>query len=145
MHSPARLVVVTALMVAGACHETTGPYDDIDTRLEVDRSRASRGEQLGLRAIATNHGDETMHFGPGCGLGLDFEVERPNGDHVFLLRDLPSGCPIFDSNILEPGETDTVSYVWTIPAVSGTYRVWAGGRVADGLAARSAPVSIIVD
>lgn len=138
-----RLVVV--LTIGAGCHESTAPYGDVETRLEVDRVRAARGERLGLRAIATNHGDDTIEFGPGCGVGLDFEVEPPTGERVFLLRELPSGCPIFDSNILEPGETDTVSYAWTIPAVSGTYRLWAGGRVAEGLAARSAPVDVIVD
>lgn len=137
--------LVVVLTIGAGCHESTAPYGDVETRLEVDRVRAARGERLGLRAIATNHGDDTIEFGPGCGVGLDFEVEPPTGERVFLLRELPSGCPIFDSNILEPGETDTVSYAWTIPAVSGTYRLWAGGRVAEGLAARSAPVDLIVD
>lgn len=137
--------LVVVLTIGAGCHESTAPYGDVETRLEVDRVRAARGERLGLRAIATNHGDDTIEFGPGCGVGLDFEVEPPTGERVFLLRELPSGCPIFDSNILEPGETDTVSYAWTIPAVSGTYRLWAGGRVAEGLAARSAPVDVIVD
>ena len=137
--------LVASLTIGGACDESTAPYGEVETRLEVDRNRATRGELLGLRAIAINHGADTIEFGPGCGVGLDFEVQPPTGERVFLLRELPSGCPVFDSNILEPGETDTVSYAWTIPAVSGTYRLWAGGRVAEGLAARSAPVDVIVD
>jgi hypothetical protein len=137
--------LAASLTIGAGCHESTAPYGDVETRLEVDRARAARGDVLGLRAIATNHGDATIEFGPGCGVGLDFEVEPPNGERVFLLRELPSGCPIFDSNRLEPGETDTVSYAWTIPAVSGTYRLWAGGRVPEGLAARSAPVDVVVD
>lgn len=136
---------VAALAVAVGCEESTAPYRDVETRLEVDRARLPRGEVLGLRAIATNSGDETVQLGPGCGVGLDFEVERPNGERMFLLRELPSGCPIFDSNNLEPGETDTVSYAWTVPDVGGTYRLWAGGRVREGLAARSAPVDVMVD
>jgi len=140
------LVGVVAFLTIGAgCDESTAPYGEVETRLEVDRARAARGELLGLRAIATNHGDGTIAFGPGCGVGLDIEMQPPTGERVFLLRELPSGCPVFDSNVLEPGETDTVSYAWTIPAVSGTYRLWAGGRVAEGLAARSAPVDVIVD
>jgi hypothetical protein len=137
--------LVASLLVSAGCRGSTAPYGDVETRLEVDRARVARGEVLGLRAIATNYGDETVQFGPGCGVGLDFEVERPNGERMFLLRDLPSSCPIFDSNILEPGETDTVSYAWTVPEASGNYRLWAGGRVPEGLAARSAPVDVIVD
>lgn len=136
---------VAALTVGVGCEESTAPYSDVETRLEVDRARLARGEVLRLRAIATNYGDETVQFGPGCGVGLDFEVEPPSGERVFLLRELPSGCPIFDSNVLEPGETDTVSYAWTVPGAGGTHRLWAGGRVREGLAARSAPVDVIVD
>jgi hypothetical protein len=137
--------LVASLTVGAACRESTAPYGDIETRLEADRARVARGEVLGLRAIATNHGDEAVEFGPGCGLGLDIEVERPNGEHMFLLRELPSGCPTYDSNVLEAGETDTVSYAWTVPQALGTYRLWAGGRVREGLAARSAPVDVLVD
>ena len=137
--------LLASLTVGGGCHESTAPYGDIETRLEADRARVARGEVLGLRAIATNHGDGTVALGPGCGVGLDIEVESPNGERMFLLRELPSGCPIFDSNNLEPGETDTVSYAWTVPDVGGTYRLWAGGRVREGLAARSAPVDVMVD
>ena len=142
--------VLASLMVGAGCRGSTAPYGDVETRLEVDRVQNDRvqaavGEVLGLRAIATNHGDQTVEFFAGCGAGLDFEVQRPSGERQFLLRDLPSTCPIFDSNILEPGETDTVSYAWTVPLLTGTYRVWAGGRVPDGLAARSTPVEVIVE
>lgn len=133
------------LIVGAGCYESTAPYGDVETRLEVDRTRAAVGEVLGLRAIATNHGDETVEFFAGCGLGLDFEVQRPTGERQFLLRELPSTCPIFDSNILEPRETDTVSFAWTVPLPTGTYRIWAGGRVREGLAARSTPVEVIVE
>lgn len=128
----------------GCGHRSTAPYGDIDTRLEVDRTQAAVGEVVGLRAIATNHGADTVTLMAGCGAGLDFEIQRPNGERYFLLRDRPSICPIFDSNILEPGETDTVSYAWTVPAPTGTYRLWAGGRVREGLAARSRPKELIV-
>ncbi len=138
------VALVAALAVGAGCEGSTAP-NGVETRVEVDRVRATPGEMLGLRAIATNHGDETVEFGPGCGVGLDFEVQHPNGERMFLVRDLPSSCPIVDSNILEPGETDTVSHTWTVPVATGTYRLWAGGRVREGLAARSAPVDVIVD
>lgn len=127
------------------CRASTAPYRDVETRLEVDQARVGVGEVLELRAIATNHGDRTLEFIAGCGAGLDFEVQLPSGERRFLLRGLPSICPIFDSNILEPGETDTVAYAWTVPGPPGTYRLWAGGRVPQGLAARSTPVEVVVD
>lgn len=136
---------VAPLLIGASCQRSTAPYRDVETRLEVDRVRANVGEVVGLRAIATNYGNDTIQFIAGCGAGLDFEVQRPSGDRYFLLRGLPSICPIFDSNILEPGETDTVSYAWTAPDLTGTYRLWAGGRVREGLAARSLPVEVIVD
>jgi hypothetical protein len=139
------VAILTSLTATAGCYRGTTPHGDVETRVEVDRTHVTVGEALGLRAIATNHGDEAVEFIAGCGAGLDFEVQRPDGDRQFLMRGLPSICPIFDSNILEPGETDTVSYVWTVPQQTGTYRVWAGGRVREGLAARSAPVELRVN
>ena len=144
MNHGALFGVLFSLMVSAGCHESTAPYGDVRTRLEVDRAQAAVGEVLELRAIAVNQGDERVEFFAGCGAGLDFEVQQPNGERRFLLRELPSTCPIFDSNVLEPGETDTVSYAWTVPLPVGTYRLWAGGRVPEGLAARSRPVDVIV-
>ena len=145
MNHCALVGIVVSLVAVAGCRETTAPYGDVKTRREVDRARAAVGEVLGLRAIATNYGDKAVEFFAGCGAGLDFEVQRPDGERQFLLRELPSICPIFDSNILEPGETDTVSHAWTVPLPTGTYRLWAGGRVPEGLAARSTPVEVIVE
>lgn len=136
---------LASLLVSVGCHASTAPYDDLESRLEVDRTRVAGGEVLGLRAIATNHGDRAIVLGDGCGAGLDFEVRHPNGQRQFLLPDVPSICSLFDSGILEPGETDTLPYTWTVPQPTGTYRVWAGGRVPEGLVARSAPVDVIVE
>jgi hypothetical protein len=135
---------VASLLIGAGCQPSTAAYGDVETRLEVDRARANVGEAVGLTAIATNHGDQTVQFLADCGPGLDFEVQSPSGDRRYLLRGQPSICPIFDSNFLEPGETDTVFSAFT-PELTGTYRLWAGGRVREGLAARSLPVRVIVD
>ena len=145
MNPRALLPFVAALSLGAGCDSSTAPYSDVETRLEVEPTRATMGDAVELRAIATNRGRGTVQFFAGCGAGLDFEVQRPSGARQFLLRELPSTCPIFDSNILEPGETDTVSHEWTVPQESGTYQVWAGGRVPEGLAARSAPVTVVVN
>jgi hypothetical protein len=144
--APRTLIGFLAATLLGlGCRGSTAPYRDVETRLEVDRARIGVGEVLALRAIATNRGDRRFEFMAGCGEGLDFEVQLPSGERRFILRGLPSICPIFDSNILEPGETDTVAYAWTVPGPPGTYRLWAGGRVPEGLAARSPPVEVVVD
>ena len=145
MNRRAPFGALAVLMVGAGCHDSTAPYGDVEMRVEVDRARAAVGKILGLRAIATNHGDRTIQFFAGCGAGLDFEVQGPTGERRFLMRELPSTCPIFDSNLLEPRETDTVSFAWTVPLPTGTYRIWAGGRVPEGLAARSTPVEVMVE
>jgi hypothetical protein len=144
MRPRAILAPLASLSLTLACRESTAPYRDVTTRLEIDRRQVTVGDIVQLRAIATNESDRTIRFMAGCGLGLDFEVQRPSGERAYLLRDLPSTCPIFDSNLLEPGETDTVSHAWTVPLETGTYRFWAGGRVPEGLAARSMPVDVRV-
>jgi hypothetical protein len=112
------------------------------TRAEVEPASVAVGNGVLLRAIATNHGEERETFMAGCGEGLDFEVELPSGERRFLLRGLLTSCEMNDSNIIEPAETDTVTYTWTVPA-SGTYRIWAGTRIAEGIASRSAPVQVV--
>ena len=137
-----RLVViafVVALTVEDGCWTGLGRGRGVEIRLELDRERAAVGEVVELRAIAVNHGLLPKEYIDGCGAGLDFEVRSATGERQFLLRDLPSTCPVFDSNILEPGETDTVTYAWTVPGPPGRYLLRAGGRVPSGLASPSEP------
>lgn len=130
------------ILLAAGCDGVTTPFSAVVVRVEAEPSTAAAGNGIILRAIATNYGDETETFMAGCGEGLDFEVELPSGERRFLLRGLLTPCSPYDSNVIEPAETDTVTYGWTVPA-SGTYRIWAGTRIADGIASRSAPVQVI--
>ena len=140
-----RFLMVVTLLGTINCRSGTDPYGTLEIQVEVDPDAAAAvGEVLTLRAIATNQGARSVEFVYGCGFGLDFEVEAPTGERRFPLRELPSLCPLYDSNVLEPAETDTVEYRWTVPAPQGTYRVWAGGRVRSGLAARSTAIEVQV-
>jgi hypothetical protein len=140
---PRKLVAVLAtLMLAVGCDGVTTPFSAVVTRVEAEPTSAAVGDAVLLRAIATNYGKKSEIFMAGCGEGLDFEIELPNGQRRFLLRGLLTPCAPYDSNVLEPAETDTVNYAWTVPA-SGTYRIWAGVRIAEGIAARSAPVHVV--
>jgi hypothetical protein len=133
---------LAATLVALGCTEVTTPFSAVVTRVEVEPATAAVGNAVLLRAIATNYGEERETFMAGCGEGLDFEVELPSGNRRFLLRELLTTCELNDSNIIEPAETDTVTHTWTVPA-SGTYRIWAGTRVAGGIASRSAPIQVV--
>ena len=77
-------------------------------------------------------------------LGFDVDVQAPDGVRGYLVRGQLSICPIFDSNILEPEESDSVSFRWRVPAVSGTYILRGGVQVPDGLGAVSSPRSVLV-
>ena len=133
---------LAAILLAVGCDGVTTPFSAVATRVEAEPSSAAVGEPVLLRAIATNYGKDSETFMAGCGEGLDFEVELPSGERRFLLRGLLTPCSPYDSNVLEPAETDTVTHTWTVPA-SGTYQIWAGTRIADGIAARSAPVQVV--
>lgn len=140
------LMAVSVLAIS-ACESGTGPYRDIEMQLEIEpTTNVSVGDVVTLRAIGINHGDRTVEFTAGCGSGgYDFEVQAPGGDRWLLRRDLPGLCPITDTNVLEPGETDTLEHSWMVPGPAGTYRVWAGGSVRAGLAARSPVVVLSVE
>lgn len=133
---------VAAMILVLGCDEVTTPFSAVVVRVEAEPPTAVVGDAILLRAIATNYGRESEAFMAGCGEGLDFEVELPNGERRFLLRGLLTPCSPYDSNVIEPAETDTVAYGWTVPA-AGTYRIWAGTRVAQGIASRSAPVQVV--
>ena len=136
------IAALAAILLAAGCDGVTTAFSAVVTRVEAEPSSAAVGDAVLLRAIATNYGEESETFLAGCGEGLDFEVELPSGERRFLLRGLLTSCEMNDSNVIEPAETDTVTYSWTVPA-SGTYRIWAGVRVAEGIAARSTPVQVV--
>jgi hypothetical protein len=114
---------------------------DVRTVVHVRPQQAAPGEPVTLLAIATNVGRDTAL--QGCGQGLGFQVTAPDGRRHDPSAG-PSICPLFDSNVLTPGETDTVTFRWSAPAVRGAYRVRAGVRSDGGLRALSAPEALDV-
>lgn len=65
-----------------------------------------------------------MRAGQGCSPGIGFYVLHPDGEERSLYDGLAFTCPVRDDQILEPGETDSVSFRW-IPAATGSYHVRA--------------------
>jgi hypothetical protein len=134
--------LAAVIFLTVGCDGVTTPFSAVVVRVEAEPVTASVGDGILLRAIATNLGEQSETFMAGCGEGLDFEVELPSGERRLLLRGLLTPCEMNDSNVIEPAETDTVTFGWTVPA-SGTYRIWAGTRIAQGIASRSAPVQVV--
>jgi hypothetical protein len=130
-------------LILGGCADTITPLDSLRSHLVVSTTAALTGDILVLEASATNMGRAVFHTS-GCGQGLDVRVLEPSGAMRLILSGLPSICPVFDSNVLEPRETDTVRINWTVPPQPGTYSLRAGVRTEAGLAALSAPVSVVV-
>jgi hypothetical protein len=121
------LVLSLAVAAAAGC-ESTMPYAWVASEVRVSPSVLVAGEPVELSVTATNWGDETVYASNGCAPGLGFMITRPDQQHV---NPFPATWPCTpdDSQVLEPGETDTVVFRWT-PQLTGAYVV-VGGLVVD--------------
>ena len=128
--------IICALILVG-CGHPEGPTTQITARLFVPQLSASPGEELVLQVEVTNHGRHAFRHA-GCGPGVDVEVGAPDGTTRLVLLGQIFACPLLDSSVLEPGETDTSAVRWKVPAARGTYTLHGGVAVNAGLTARSA-------
>lgn len=115
-----------------------GEHRDLTSEITVAPRIVAPGDTVYLLVSTTNHGSEPVNAGVGCGPGLDFEITLPDGSIRFPMRELAWICPVFDSNVLEPAETDTVRFAWATSLQRGQYRVRGGIQVRSGLGAPSA-------
>lgn len=144
--SPSRIALAAlAAAVLGSCRSAAAPdaAPGVLTAVRVLPGSAPPGAAVTLVAIATNAWRDTVFASQGCGHGLGFEVTAPDGGAADPSAG-PSICPLFDSNVLAPGETDSVRFRWTAPATAGVYRVRAGVRGRSGLRWLSAPATLTV-
>ena len=132
-----RRLLLSVVLVG--CQTTTAPEEQITSEITVSPTIVAPGDTVRLLVATTNHGSEAVRAGIGCGPGLDFEITLPDESQRYPMRELAWICPVFDSNVLEPAETDTVRFAWKAPAQRGRYRVRGGIQVQDGLRAPSAP------
>jgi hypothetical protein len=134
-----RLLALPVLLILAGCPEVLIPVDEtLSSEVAVSPTEVAPGDTVHLLVATTNHGSDTVQAGVGCGPGLDFEVTLPDGSLRYPMREIPWICPIFDSNVLEPAETDTVRFAWATPQQAGQYRVRGGVQVRSGLRAASA-------
>ena len=144
MHLPRPLRIALVTLSIAACDRATSSREDVVTRLEVPATTFAAGDAVPLRVIVTNRGRESVQAGVACGPGFDVEVRAPDGSRSFILRGTPSVCPIFDSNIIEPEETDSIVVPWRVPGAAGYYSLTGGVQVRAGLRARSVPHTVTV-
>lgn len=117
------------------CQSSTDPFDTvassvIQSRLSVSPLEAGLESSITLRVESTNRGSTLVSARSGCAPGLGFRIMRPDGVVVDPYAGLAFICPRLDSQDLEPGETDVVTWQWT-PPMSGSYEV-IGGLLVDG-------------
>jgi hypothetical protein len=148
------LVLFAVAAGSAACAGSTDP----DPRSVDARQRARRwsAEQLQLalgalppslgageavRLVATVHNptDATVDLGQECGVPLAFEVTAPSGARIYPIPlGGPFTCERLDLHDIEPGETDAVTFEWSVPRATGRYRVRAGVRMLGRLERRTA-------
>ena len=137
-----RVVFLLGALALCGC-ESTMPLAHVATEVTVSPRIVSPGQTVELTVTATNWGEEIVYASNGCAPGLGFMVKRPDDDHV---NPYPSAwpCQDQDSAVLEPGETDSVVFRWSVPALIGEYEVVGGVVVGDRIWSVSAPVTFDV-
>jgi hypothetical protein len=126
-----RLLLLLAAVSISAC-ESTMPYAWVATEVKASPRYVLPGQVVDLEVTATNWGEETVYASNGCAPGLGFMVTRPDLERV---NPYPASwpCAAEDTHALEPGETDTVLFHWTVPNITGEYEVVGGLVVEDRL------------
>jgi hypothetical protein len=130
--------------MALGCSSVTGPFADVTTTISVSPTALAPGEFVSIQMVATNSSADSIDTNHSCAPGLGFEAIMPDRARRDPMGEAGWNCPGRDSQVLEPFETDTVSYRWAVPAQRGVYTVRAGARSATGLVAHSAPASFEV-
>ena len=120
---------------AFGCQSSTQPFDTVasgvvQSQLSVSPLEVERGSAVTLTVESTNRGPTRISASSGCAPGLGFRIRRPDGVIVDPYAGLAFICPRLDSQDLEPGETDVVTWQWT-PPMSGRYDA-IGGLLVDG-------------
>lgn len=139
-----RGLLVVGLTIA-ACTESSAPFFSADLRTEVSPAIVTAGDTVVLRAIMSNPTSERLDVGGACGPPVFFEVNPSAGDPLYPVPlDLAFTCERNDFHDLEPGEVDTLTTRWRVPAAAGQYSVRSGFRTASGLERLTSSVALTV-
>jgi hypothetical protein len=129
------IVTIFVTVHAVGCQSSTQPFDTVasgvvQSQLSVSPVQVASGSTIKLMVESTNRGPTRISASNGCAPGLGFRIRRPDGVIVDPYAGLAFICPRLDSQDLEPGETDVVTWEWT-PTMSGRYEA-IGGLIVDG-------------
>jgi hypothetical protein len=139
--------LATAVSAAGAlvaCRSATAPRDRAVVTLMATPTNVAAGDTVHLLGIAFNPTADTILAGYGCTPGIEFYAAALGGTSTSLYAGLVFTCELKDSNVLAPGETDSVVFAWRTPTALGVYQVRAGLAYSDGLRSPSPAQPITV-
>jgi hypothetical protein len=120
------------LVIAAIACDSTKPGARAFLAIGASRGQVTAGDTLTLLGIAFNPGASTIVAGDACTPGIGFRAVGPDNRDVSLYDGANLPCTPDDSNQIFPGETDSVSFIWQTPTVTGSYAVRAVILAADG-------------
>ena len=135
---------VALLTIASACESPTELQRRVSVTLFASATSAVPGDTVRLLGVAHNPTGESFFMSRGCGPGIGFVVSNPEGVTRHLYDGLIFTCPLGDIHILDPHETDSISWLWRAPSSTGLYQVRASVDFHEGAPALSEPISIVV-
>ena len=138
-------MAVMTLFLLGGCGSPTEVGSVVSLSLEVTPTSAEPGDTIRFLGIAHNPTKAVIVTGLGCSPGIGFYVTDPGGRTTWIYDGVAFICPELDSQRLEPGETDSVTWLWAVPGATGTYQARASLDFRDGQTSLSAAVSILVE
>ncbi len=139
------IIAVGAGVSCTACNSPTQPRDRVVVTLVAMPTAGLPGDTVHLVGIAFNPTTDTISASFGCSPGIGFYVTAPDGLSHSMYEGLYFTCQLKDSNLLEPGETDSVAWSWQLPTVVGTYDVRAALENEDGPPTLSPGISVVVE
>ena len=135
---------LVSLSLLCACSAPTDPALYVRMSLSVQPGSVALGDTVLFTVVAQNPTNRTIELlSRQCGHSLVPLVTEPTG-HEQPLWGGPSICPIFDDNVLSPGETDSVITRWKAGPVVGQYSVRGGIARGTELVNQTPPVVLEV-
>jgi hypothetical protein len=131
------------LVIAAVACDSTKPGARAFLAIGASRGQVTAGDTLTLLGIAFNPGASTIVAGDACTPGIGFRAVGPDNRDVSLYDGANLPCGLDDSNEILPGETDSVSFIWHTPTVTGSYAVRAVVLAADGTETPSVTIILL--
>jgi hypothetical protein len=118
------------------------PFDQVVTTVQAVPLMVEQGDTVTLLGVAYNRSRAQVRPPSGCAPGIGFVVTEPNNASRSLYEGLAFNCPGLDSQTIEPGEVDSVTWKWRAPMVPGVYEMRAGLVTEQGIGIGNVSVPI---